>query len=242
MIIPFPGKPTIQNFSFDASQQSINCISVDGPASDVSWMRNGKKLTLDEVTHSQIQRIVNTFESMYINTLFIRNNDLAKVAGNYSCTVSNLRGISTEELNIKGEEPHLFLDYSYTLLAQPDICITGDEFVLPYGSSTTLNCTTDLAVNTIEWLDVDGRVVASGTDPQLEIRVTISDSKNLNYTCRVKSDFGIQNKTVTLTISVEEVSNASSAISVTIVLLAIVLLVTAIVITFLVVVRYASKC
>ena len=101
----FPGQPTIQEFSFDAFQQALNCISVDGPASDVSWMRNGKKLTLDEVTHSQIQQIVNTSESMYINTLFIHNTDLAKVAGNYSCTVSNLRGKSTQEFIIKGEKP-----------------------------------------------------------------------------------------------------------------------------------------
>ena len=107
MIMPYSGKPNIQNFSFDASQQSLNCISVDGPASNVSWMRNGKKLTLDEDTYSQTQQIVNTSESMYINILFIRNNDLAKVAGNYSCTVSNLQGNSMEELNIEGEQPPL---------------------------------------------------------------------------------------------------------------------------------------
>ena len=92
----------------------------------------------------------------------------------------------------------------------------------------------------MEWLDVDGRVITNGTGPQLELRITIIDSKNLVYTCRIKSDFGIQNKTTTLTISVMEAPNASSAVSVTVVLLTILFL-AVIVFTILVVVRYAGE-
>ena len=74
----------------------------------------------------------------------------------------------------------------------------GHESSLPYGSPVMLNCTTDLAVDTIEWLDMKGTVLANGNDSLLELTDIPVEVNNLAYTCRVTSMFGVHNKTVTL--------------------------------------------
>ena len=124
------------------------------------------------------------------------------------------------------------------LCTHADMQITKSELSLQHGLSTVLNCTTDLGVNTTEWLDVHGRVLANGTEPQLELIITISDSGHLTYICRIKSNYGSQNKTITLTFSAAGASNVSIAVPVTVVMLAIILLfLLVIVITVLVAVR-----
>lgn len=81
-----------------------------------------------------------------------------------------------------------------------DIQITGHEHPLTPGSSVSLNCTTDLAVNTIEWVDNKQNILIKGSNPSLELTITVTDFENLAYTCRTRSHFGIQNKTITLSI------------------------------------------
>ena len=83
-------------------QQSLNCISANGPATDVIWERNGIQLDIDDVKYSQSQQVVNTSESMYINSLRVRNLDPMDVAGNYTCTVNNSRGYANQYFQIKG--------------------------------------------------------------------------------------------------------------------------------------------
>ena len=92
-----------------------------------------------------------------------------------------------------------------------------------------LNCTTDLAVDAIEWLDMKGTVLASGNDSLLELTDIPADVNNLAYTCRVTSMFGVHNKTVNLHIipgvmSSPILSNAISATIIAIVMLAVLLL------------------
>jgi hypothetical protein len=92
-----------------------------------------------------------------------------------------------------------------------DIRVTGHESVLPYGSTTAqLNCTTDLAVTKIEWLDAQGKVLKYGTDPLLELMANPSES--LIYTCRIMGEFGNQTINVTLTVLSEKFEIASAAI------------------------------
>ena len=98
------GKPRIQEFNFNASEQLLVCISTSGPATDVIWRRNEAKLNMDGTNYSQIQTIDDKAESTYINTLRIRKLDPADVAGNYNCTVSNIRGNESRSLEIKGED------------------------------------------------------------------------------------------------------------------------------------------
>lgn len=97
------GKPQIENIYFSANHQSLTCVSANGPATDVIWERNEVILSLDGIKYSQIQLINNTTESIYVNTLYIRNLNPEDVAGNYSCTIRNLRDSMKQGLEIKGE-------------------------------------------------------------------------------------------------------------------------------------------
>ena len=97
------GKPQIENFYFNANQQSLICTSAKGPATDVIWERNGATLSLDGIKYSQTQLINNTAESIYVSTLYIRDLNPADVAGNYSCTVGNLRDSIKQVIEINGE-------------------------------------------------------------------------------------------------------------------------------------------
>ena len=84
----------------------------------------------------------------------------------------------------------------------PDIRVTGHESTLPFGTSAVLNCTTDLAVSRIEWLDAQGKLSTQGTDPWLELIANPSES--LMYTGRIMCEFGNQTMNVTLTVLPEE--------------------------------------
>ncbi len=87
--------------------------------------------------------------------------------------------------------------------------MTGHESAFPYGSTTAqLNCTTDLAVSTVEWLNAQGKVLNHGIDPLLEL--TVNPSESLMYTCRTSGEFGNQTINVTLTILSEEFEIAST--------------------------------
>ena len=97
------GEPKIQNFIFDADEQMLICKSANGPATYVTWMRNELELPIHGNMYTQVQQIANMTESIYVNTLKIRGIDLSQVAGNYNCSVSNLRGSSEQALEIKGE-------------------------------------------------------------------------------------------------------------------------------------------
>lgn len=112
------------------------------------------------------------------------------------------------------------------------IRVTGHEHALVHKTPATLNCTTDLSVNTMQWLDVKGRVQKNGTDSFLELTDILTITKDLEYTCKVVSKYGSQAKTVTLTVIPQVVSSslvtgaASAAVSI-IVMLAIVILIVA---------------
>ena len=106
------------------------------------------------------------------------------------------------------------------------IRVTGHESAFRFGTpAAQLNCTTDLAVNLIEWLDARGKVLINGTDSLLELIVTPLES--LMYMCRIKGVFGNQSKNITLTVMPEAssvLSRAAPAI-ITVILLAVLLLV-----------------
>ena len=88
---------------FEAITQSLICISADGPATHVSWKRNGVTLSTQGITYTQVQQITNMTESIYISILEIRGIVPSEVAGNYSCLISNLRRSDERNLEIKGE-------------------------------------------------------------------------------------------------------------------------------------------
>ena len=104
IIVLLTGKPRIEHLSFDRYQQTLNCTSAFGPATDVVWMRNERKLNIDGATYQQLQTITNRSESSYVNMLYIHKRNPADVAGNYSCTIRNIRGHATQNLEVQGEK------------------------------------------------------------------------------------------------------------------------------------------
>lgn len=101
--------------------------------------------------------------------------------------------------------------------------MTGHETAFPFGSTAAqLNCTTDLSVSTIEWLDTQGKVLKTGTDHLLKL--TANPTESLMYMCRIRGAFGNQTFNITLTVLPEESALSSAAPAVVVVILLVVLL------------------
>ena len=97
----------------------------------------------------------------------------------------------------------------------------------------SVNCTTDLAVTTLEWLDSGHRVLLNtSTDSYL----VLTGSHNTEYTCRATGPFGNQNKSVVLLQS--SPSNSSAVYGATVAaLLVLVAIATAVIVVVVLVVK-----
>ena len=112
------------------------------------------------------------------------------------------------------------------------IQITEIEKDIPLDESLSLNCTTDLALTTMTWLDSDGKVLANTNEQYLtwEINKITKAHHNAKYTCQIVGPFGDQNKSVTLLVAQQPgASSATTGGAVVAVLLVLVLLVAGIV-------------
>ena len=109
----------------------------------------------------------------------------------------------------------------------------GHESSLPHGSSVHLSCSTDLAADTIEWLDAKERVLSKGNGSLLELTDTPSGVTNAVYICRINSTFGSQNETANVHILQKEVSPSDSD---SLIVIAIVVIVIALVIVVIVII------
>ena len=126
--------------------------------------------------------------------------------------------------------------YRFIKILHTDIRVTGHELAFPFGSTAAqLNCTTDLAVSTIEWLDTQGNVLKSGTDPLLEL--TVIPSESLMYTCRIEGGFGNQTLNITLTVLPEASSAPSSGAPAIIIVIALAVILLVLVIASILIVR-----
>ena len=76
--------------------------------------------------------------------------------------------------------------------------ISSINMPLPFGSNASIVCSTDLDVTTIEWIR-DGVTVDTSSSQSLTL-VLDSVYHNTQYTCRVISPYGVQEKTVDITV------------------------------------------
>ena len=88
------GAPNVTELTFDRESRTLTCTSTGGPATTVTWTKDGAVIT-PSTTHQQTQMIVDSVEGIYQNTLTIAQS----VAGDYhyglySCMVENSRGRS----------------------------------------------------------------------------------------------------------------------------------------------------
>ena len=92
------GRPNITEFKFDRESRTLTCTSTGGPATNVTWTKDGAVIT-PSTTHQQTQMIVDTVRSIYQNKLSVAEH----LNGLYSCTVENSRGSSNRSEFLYGK-------------------------------------------------------------------------------------------------------------------------------------------
>ena len=91
------GSPIITGLLYNRSTLTLTCTSTGGPATTVTWRKNGAVVEVDGTTYHQSQRVVNTTTATYENFLVLLR-DPDKVTGNYTCFVGNKRTTAFSEL------------------------------------------------------------------------------------------------------------------------------------------------
>ena len=77
------------------------CTSTEGPATNVTWRKDGTALAVDGITYQQTQTVINAMTATYQNVLAIAQS-VSSIYGVYRCTVGNARGTSSA-LEVRGE-------------------------------------------------------------------------------------------------------------------------------------------
>ena len=95
------GSPNVTDLTFDDQSRTLTCTSTSGPATTVTWRRDGVVITLND-THQQTKRVVNATNGTYQTVLTI-NSSVDHIMGTYNCTVENARGESSETVVVQGE-------------------------------------------------------------------------------------------------------------------------------------------
>ena len=90
--------------------------------------------------------------------------------------------------------------------------ISGNEGSLTVGDTATLTCSSDLDVTMIEWLR-DGEVVVSSTATVAELVLNqVNDSiHEVEYTCRVTSPYGSEERSTTVVVSGKKLPQLTSS-------------------------------
>ena len=96
-----PGIPRISELTFNATTRSLTCISIDGPATNVTWRMGGNELTVDGSTYQFIQTLTNRTTSTYTNVLTVVSSDITRILGSiFTCEVENTRGTATMTITL----------------------------------------------------------------------------------------------------------------------------------------------
>ena len=107
MRFPFhhAGSPSVTSLTYDDESRTLTCISTGGPATIVSWRRNGVVITLS-AAYQQTKTLVDPVTGTYQTVLTINPSlHYSRVVGNYNCTVENARGESSETVVVTGKTP-----------------------------------------------------------------------------------------------------------------------------------------
>ena len=95
------GSPIVTGLTFDDQSRTLTCTSIGGPATTVTWKRDGVMITLS-ATYQQTKRIVDNVNGTYQTVLTI-DPSVGQIVGTYNCTVENDRGRSSRTVVVPGE-------------------------------------------------------------------------------------------------------------------------------------------
>ena len=89
------GSPLVTSLGYDNQSRTLTCISTGGPATTVTWRKNGTVIT-PSVTYQQTKRVVDPVTGTYQTVLTIDPSvGQSDIVGTYNCTVENNRGSSS---------------------------------------------------------------------------------------------------------------------------------------------------
>ena len=89
------GSTNITSLTFSDQSNSLTCTSTGGPATTVTWKRDGVVIT-PNATYQQTKRVVDLVTGTYQNVLTIDSSVAqSDIVGLYNCTVENDRGRSS---------------------------------------------------------------------------------------------------------------------------------------------------
>ena len=102
--VTIPGEITFQLDTDPATDPpvfTLTCTSTGGPATTVSWRRDGTMLS-DDSTYSITSQVTDTETATYTHTLRVTG----RLVGEYQCSVSNIRtpSGSSRSLTVAGKE------------------------------------------------------------------------------------------------------------------------------------------
>ena len=89
------GSPDVTSLTFNSLTNTLTCTSTGGPATTVTWRRDGVVITLN-ATYQQTKRVVDLVSGTYQTILTIDPSvGQSDIYGTYNCTVENARGESS---------------------------------------------------------------------------------------------------------------------------------------------------
>ena len=96
MLYIHAGSPSVTSLTYNNRSRTLTCTSTGGPATTVTWRRNGVVVT----THQQTKTLVDRVKGTYRMVLAIDSSvGPSGLAGNYSCTV----GVSSKSIVVTGK-------------------------------------------------------------------------------------------------------------------------------------------
>ena len=99
----YAGSPIVTGLAFDDQSRTLTCTSTGGPATTVTWRRDGVVITRN-ATYQQTKSIVDAVNGAYQTVLTIDPSvGWSDIEGTYSCTVENDRGGFSETVVVPGE-------------------------------------------------------------------------------------------------------------------------------------------
>ena len=98
------GSPSITGLLYNRSTLTLTCTSTGGPATTVTWRKNGAVVEVDETTYHQSQRVVDTRTATYENTLSSGTNAMANFVGNFTCSIHNSKSGDHRQIVLIGKQ------------------------------------------------------------------------------------------------------------------------------------------
>ena len=102
LVLP-TGISRVTSLTFNNQSRTLTCTSTGGPATTVTWRRDGAVITLN-ATYQQTKRVVDPVAGTYQTLLTIDSSvGQSDILGTYNCTVENARERSSVTVVITGE-------------------------------------------------------------------------------------------------------------------------------------------